>query len=255
MAKHLGGVIHLVDHCTENPADTSRYHTKSINDIAPTFRPQLSSHLLSTKTSNPSNISASQHQPTSALDRVKKKRSKKPTRKILGAKNQSNNLQRHKSKLDGSVVNQNRYSNRRMDYETENYDYMDESNEEVDYFDEQTREKLNKCKAIVAKKERKIDGSPSDLGLPTFEHFPIRKLKKDVDEMSQRSTDQECREMVQRFVNRKMIKSTKNNLRPRNESPEKLMFAESDKYETGLPRSDGKMKDKIRYRNTIHTAF
>ena len=96
-----------------------------------------------------------------------------------------------------------------MDSAPTNIEYVDtaggDTATEMDFFDAKTRKLWNQCKNKASQKERKIDDTSSNLGLPEFEHFPIRILKKDLDDNSQKSFDLQCRELVQKFVKNKSL--------------------------------------------------
>ena len=148
VARHVGGVIHLVDHCSPSLPPSS---------FPPTFRPSLSHHLDST-------ASATKQTP-----------------------------------------------NRRIDYDVEDYEYID------DYEDDTDKALLEQCRTLAAQKERKLIktsmkplssslkksvaelpvASRSNPDLPTFEHFPMRDISK-------RSTidvsEETCKELIQKLA-------------------------------------------------------
>ena len=238
----MGGVIHLVDKCPP----TSKKHASinlqptSQNKVTPTFRPQLSSHLISTKISSSSSAGSNRLQkkrPTlrqrgkDQPNRMLVNRGKQNPRKrvqILGktskvsSKGGSNSMIKINQLLHNNIQMQERIgdnvesaggnyaANRRMSNGAdEDYDYVDSMVEpdDVDFFDADTRQKWNFCKQRASQKQRKIDNDSGNLGLPTFEHFPIRELqKKNEDKNTKMRLDQECRQLVQQFVAGKMEK-------------------------------------------------
>ena len=126
-------------------------------------------------------------------------------------KQKRNKTPREKVRLQERVGNRGSNVNniRRMDSAPTNIEYVDtaggDTATEMDFFDAKTRKLWNQCKNKASQKERKIDDTSSKLGLPVFEHFPIRKLKKDLDNNSQKSFDLQCRELVQKFVKNKSL--------------------------------------------------
>ena len=212
-AKHLGGVIHLVDKC-EDIETRNKYPIKSSNDVAPTFRPQLRAHLMATKLTNDTRENSFQQvrrkKPLAGFEKSNTKTSFGESL-ILSNKNPNRNQmksKRKKIKLQERIGNggsSSKNSIRRMDTDAANIDYMDEDEtmpDDLDFFDARTRKKWNLCKRRASQKERKIDDNPSDLGLPVFEHFPILQLNKNKgsDEKYQRNFDLECQQLVQKFV-------------------------------------------------------
>ena len=205
-----------MDKCEDIEA-RNRYPIKSSNDIVPTFRPQLRVHLMATKLSNDTSENSFQQvrrkKPLAGFETNDKRsnfngslKNKKVNRNKLTPARKKIKLQERIGNGGGSTKN----SIRRMDTDITDIDYVDEDEESVDFFDARTRKKWNLCKRRASQKERKIDDNPSDLGLPVFEHFPIRELGKDSNEKSQRSFDLECQKLVQKFVAEKSS-NVKNN--------------------------------------------
>ena len=222
-AKHLGGVIHLVDKCDEKDTQNKgRYPLKS--DLVPTFRPQLGAHLMATKIANTTQPNDTRRNASPTLKPRNEIRRKRPRRKhnevetpilessILGDSSSFLNNKRHRNNHPKETIHlQERLGNggsssndlRRMDSDIADIEYVDNNEPEIDFFDAQTRKQWNQCKARASQKERRIDTNPSNSGLPVFEHFPIRALNKELDEKSQRNFDMECKKLVQRFVAKK----------------------------------------------------
>ena len=203
----------MVDKC-EDVDEGDKYPIKSPHDVVPTFRPQLRVHLMATKLSNDTKENSStvrMKKPLVGFGTTDKKYNSKSSfgeSLIFSNKNTNKNKltsKRKKISLQerrGNGGSSSKNSIRRMDTDATNLDYVDDerSQSDIDFFDARTRKKWNLCKRRASQKERKIDDNPRELGLPVFEHFPIRELGKNSDDNSKRNLDLECRELVQRFV-------------------------------------------------------
>ena len=195
----------------------------------PTFRPQLGTHLMATKISNATSEKTQRRNSSPFQNSRNQIRKKMPISRhgngnkssgpnfLKNNKQKRNKTPREKLRLQERVGNRGSNVNniRRMDSAPTNIEYVDtaggDTATEMDFFDAKTRKLWNQCKNKASQKERKIDDTSSNLGLPVFEHFPIRTLKKDeLDINSQKNFDRECQKLVQSFVKQKSVKFGQN---------------------------------------------
>ena len=246
----------MVDKC-EDVGERDKYPIKSSHDVVPTFRPQLRVHLMATKLSNDTGENSStirmkkpligfgtthtKYNSKSSFGESLIFSNKKPNKNKVTPKRKKIKLQERVGNGGSSTKN----SIRRMDTDATNLDYVDDekSPSDIDFFDARTRKKWNLCKRKASQKERKIDDNPSDLGLPVFEHFPIRELGKHSEENSKRNLDLECRKLVQRFVAEKSSFPGKSNRESgKKKAPLPMLTPKLDRGST--PSSFTRMKGK-----------
>ena len=152
MEKHLGGVIHLIDHCNDEDVEDTRIH------LLTTFRPNLIHHLSETKAAE---------------------------------ENQSNRKRRKPLSQKRPKFDQPNVGNRRVGVDYDEYDANDFSSTTDDVLmNDATSQLVARCKERQRQKEgngrvrtnrrrhrRESDAKIGDAKtkqMPVFEHFPVQ---------------------------------------------------------------------------------